>query len=68
VRLSADDHRSTAQQVNQPEIHTERFLGPKIKVPLLPWVPDGEPLVGPRIREPVFLQLLPRQRPEGGCM
>jgi len=37
---------------------------------LLPWVPAGEPLVGPRMedgrfREPVFRH---RQRPEGGCM
>src|SRR5207253_6891940 len=33
MRLSVDDHRSTAQRVNQPEVHTERFLGPVIKVP-----------------------------------
>ena len=33
VRLSVDDHRSTAQRVNHPEVHTERFLGPMIKVP-----------------------------------
>jgi len=33
MRLSVDDHRSTAERVNQPEVHTERFLGPMIKVP-----------------------------------
>jgi hypothetical protein len=32
-RLSVDHYRSTARRVNQPEVHTEEVLGPRIKVP-----------------------------------
>jgi DNA-binding NarL/FixJ family response regulator len=33
ARLPIDDHRLTGQRVNQPEVHTGRFLGPMTKVP-----------------------------------